>query len=925
MATLHEDAEGVCSEAEEALRLSAVERLDEFRKRLDDANGPDERDAVHQTIADELAALHTNLAGCAAALLSTRLRPPRQSNAWKTLLAVCKSDPASRNGADAAVCLRLSAQVAAHWGASVVQRYAWASRARSFLERLWSVARFHEEWEDAVGYLNAVLVLRQELVLSGRLSASTRTWQTIGHEAEKGAPRLRYSPVTAADLKNVMDWSKDGFLKLGGRVVESLEEAERTVTHWTTATADTIQLCDGSYLSDRPHGLWTRCMIARDSAGLVVREDTLQQPPRRTHLSQKKPAKRPRLDGDVTAVSLSPARSDIPEEIHGNQSYEFSVNSPLAAWPTGGSNTDQTALKLGDGQKSLQSSKSGVRLQSQANEEQEDGGEIESNDSDSGESRDYPVDDVRSEGADSDDEIGLHAMQTVANSTASSLSEDDIDLSSDRERSEDPSTPGSVQTEISAHSPGDEDDQDDGTDDDETQDQTSPRSEDVGNVGDRADAHSLDCPLCVGRCKAGFVPNIVTSHGENHTHRATQLRLKAFEQVHAIYELISERSGTDLKSRVLKKWASPTHIASVFFDPDEYGLSTATRENADVWYLTAQRLQAYGRDGIVLDRSVVIKGAVRDAGWLTWDDCYKQLRSKLTGRSLQVRSAVTHVLEDIDGDDFIEMLPAPESALNALDLPGLIRGDRPAFTLLPQYRLLEDLVCSEAWDDAKKQVTTKELDLYGCLSFNILGLRGAFSGAHLDALNGTWVRAFCGRKAWMFVPPDQVEEDDLRRLARDGDEYDPRGKARTLIIEADEVLLLPPGAKIIHAVLTTETSLMEGGMLWDDSRILQILSNMLWIAKNQQATNEAWPNQIQAVIRQLDRAVVSDPERFAGRGRDGQEFVREYEKLSQAIKDLPCKCLSRCGRRCPCKIDQRRCTPECNSHAGRLLACYKEK
>ncbi|KAF2167571.1 hypothetical protein M409DRAFT_54164 [Zasmidium cellare ATCC 36951] len=925
MAALHEDAEGVCSEAEEALRLSAVERLDEFRKRLDDANGPDERDAVHQTIADELAALHTNLAGCAAALLSTRLRPPKQSSAWKALLAVCKSDPASRNGADAAVCLRLSAQVAAHWGASVVQRYAWASRARSFLERLWSVARVHEEWEDAVGYLNAVLVLRQELVLSGRLSASTRTWQTIGHEAEKGAPRLRYSPVTAADLKNVMDWTKDGFLKLGGRVVENLEEAERTVTHWTTATADTIQLCDGSYLSDRPHGLWTRCMIACDPAGLVVREDTLQQPPRRTQFGQKRPAKRPRLDGDMTAISLSSARNDVSEEIHGNEDFDCSVSSPLAVWPTEGSSTDQTPLKLGEGQQSLLSGEPSVGLQFRADEEQTDGDEIESNDSDSGESLDDPADDVRSEGADSDDDIGPHAVQAAANSTASSLSEDDVDMSSDRERSEDPSTPGTAQTEVSAHSPVDEDDQDDGTDDNETQGEKSPQSDDVANTGDRADAHSLDCPLCPGRCKAGFVPNIVTSHDEKHRQRAIQLRLKAFEQIHAIYELILESSGTDVKSHILKKWASPTHIASVFFDPDEHGLSTASRENADAWYLTAQRLQAYGKDGIVLNRPVVIKGAVRDAGWLTWDDCYKQLRSKLTGRSLQVRSAVTHLLEDIDGDDFLEMLPAPESALNALDLPGLIRGDRPAFTLLPHYRLLEDLVCSEAWNDAKKQVTTKELDLYGCLSFNILGLRGAFSGAHLDVLNGTWVRAFCGRKAWMFVPPDQVEENDLRRLARDGDDYDPRGKARTLIIEADEVLLLPPGAKIIHAVLTTKTSLMEGGMLWDDSRILEILCNMLWMAKNQQATNEAWPNQIQAVIRQLDRAVVSDPERFAGGEWDPQDFVREYEKLSREIKDLPCKCSSRCGRRCPCKTDRRRRTPECNSHAGRLLACCKEK
>jgi hypothetical protein len=340
--------------------------------------------------------------------------------------------------------------------------------------------------------------------------------------------------------------------------------------------------------------------------------------------------------------------------------------------------------------------------------------------------------------------------------------------------------------------------------------------------------------------------------------------------------------------------------------------------------LTTDTFQSYTDAGVIFDRPILMKNAVRDANWMTWEHCKATLGRKLAGHILQVRNPYTHLLEDIDGEDFVETLASPDAALNALDLPGIIRGDKPFFTLLSRYRLLEDLVHSEAWDDARKQVTTKELDIFGCICFNILGLRGAFSGAHLDALNGTWVRSFCGRKAWMFVPPQHLSEDDLRRLARHGDNYNPRGKARTLMIEPDETLLMPAGSMIIHAVLTLETSLMEGGMLWDELSVNKILENMLWMAKNQQSTNEPWPNHIQALIKQLDRAVVSNTSRFIRGPQFEPEFLSEYEKRSCEMQALPCKCISRCGKLCQCRADGRRCTPECKAHAARELRCLQE-
>lgn len=115
------------------------------------------------------------------------------------------SDPASKSGTESAACFQLTAKVRAHWGAGVLEQYAWTSRARSFLGRLWAIAELYANWATDVRYLNTVLMLRHELVLLGRLSTSTRTWQTIGNEVNKGSPGLRYFPVTTADLKYVTD------------------------------------------------------------------------------------------------------------------------------------------------------------------------------------------------------------------------------------------------------------------------------------------------------------------------------------------------------------------------------------------------------------------------------------------------------------------------------------------------------------------------------------------------------------------------------------------------------------------------------------------------------------------------------------------------------------------------------------------------
>lgn len=313
----------LCDKGEEEARNGVIQRLDAYRQRISQAaNTPSQRE-VYDTIAQELSTHHVSLGACAAALLNSRIGPSSGTKAWTTLVSLRDSiwEQPNRATAESAINLRLLGQVAAHWGARVLQHYAWTVRGRSFLERLWGVAEQYPDWATAARYLNVVLVLRHELVLMGRSSGGMRSWQTIGHETARGMSRLplRSSPVTAADLKNVIDWARDGQLTLSGICIRTLEAVESWVHHWATATTGTICLLDGSLLSDRPPGTWNALLPALDGFGLLVREDSLRRRPRRCAATLLPPSKRLRTEPGSSPsdseMHLAGASQPVPDTV----------------------------------------------------------------------------------------------------------------------------------------------------------------------------------------------------------------------------------------------------------------------------------------------------------------------------------------------------------------------------------------------------------------------------------------------------------------------------------------------------------------------------------------------------------------------------------------------------------------------------------
>jgi hypothetical protein len=148
---------------------------------------------------------------------------------------------------------------------------------------------------------------------------------------------------------------------------------------------------------------------------------------------------------------------------------------------------------------------------------------------------------------------------------------------------------------------------------------------------------------------------------------------------------------------------------------------------------------------------------------------------------------------------------------NAINLRKIANTDALLLTRLKRFRLLETLVDRASNLTPGKRSYCDADDISDCLSFDLLSFRGAFTRPHVDALIGTWVRFLFRTKAWIFAP--NISEGDWHDFTQEGLSWSPAKKGRVVVLERDNVLLIPPGTRMLHTISTLEPSLIEGGML----------------------------------------------------------------------------------------------------------------
>jgi hypothetical protein len=249
------------------------------------------------------------------------------------------------------------------------------------------------------------------------------------------------------------------------------------------------------------------------------------------------------------------------------------------------------------------------------------------------------------------------------------------------------------------------------------------------------------------------------------------------------------------------------------------GSAISARE-AEVHYFTWDEFIVAARNGQIFDKPVVVKEKFMDSGMHTIDGVASQLRDVPNNAFIDVRKLDDLQPTSILVGDFISGIRTMRlEGIDAPNLPNVTKCHQPLFTMLPRFRLLQSLIRRTEGRTFGGRIVSTPVDVASCTSFSILGFEGSFSGPHLDSLCGTWMRNLSGAKFWTIVPQKDMES-HWDSFTMSGCNWDPSGKQRLLLLEQDDVLLLPPGLRVVHAVHSPVNCLMEGGMLWDKRNIV---------------------------------------------------------------------------------------------------------
>jgi hypothetical protein len=392
-------------------------------------------------------------------------------------------------------------------------------------------------------------------------------------------------------------------------------------------------------------------------------------------------------------------------------------------------------------------------------------------------------------------------------------------------------------------------------------------------------------------------------------------------------EGIQDDAGADRYLR--SKWLNPaTRWVSVWTQPGgKLPLGKARSAlGADVLYYTSNEFINHAEEGHRFHKPIVIKEAFSDSAMHT-----------VGGLAVLLEDASSNVIvhtRQLDGDQpatmsidrLMECMCSDRHGGSAatLTLRNVTKAHKPLLTMLPRFRLLENLIERVREGHRGKQTASTYVDLCNGLSFNLFGLDGAFSGAYLNALGAVWVRNLDGVSFWTMVSEEDMST-EWEAFVHAGDAWDPIGKQKFLVLEQDDVLLVPPGRKIVQVVHSPTKGVMEGGILWDDFNVLQILQAVYWMSKHQAAINETVVSKLPEIIAELETVVRQKPERFRGDCSEG-DFLQAFDEAVSDLRDLGCQCPPvDCEVFCSCKQERRVCTSWCSAHTETIyMACTQK-
>ncbi|GKT49824.1 uncharacterized protein ColSpa_10005 [Colletotrichum spaethianum] len=345
--------------------------------------------------------------------------------------------------------------------------------------------------------------------------------------------------------------------------------------------------------------------------------------------------------------------------------------------------------------------------------------------------------------------------------------------------------------------------------------------------------------------------------------------------------------------RLQLNWLGPQHWARIYAEPEHrLGRSCVTSpEDADVWYLSWDSFRNYAESGHIFRRPVVIKQEFQDSGTYDIVDYVDMLWQRFPEQQVDVQNSMTGTYSSMSLAEYclavanvdLSSSDAAAAISSVTNLRRLARADEPLLSRLPRFRLLSTLADRVAGTVGRSGHLIMN-DVQGCLGFNLLNFAGAFSGAYVDPLVGSWARCLSGVQ--IAAVATDLDADDWQRFSQEGRDWSPRGQGRLIVLEQDDVLLMPPGLRAVRATFAPEPCLMEGGMLWDECSIPEILEGLLWVVDNRAYTDESirFAFQLISLIDALEKWL--DDENYVGRPSSQATATERNQTVKVGIRSL---------------------------------------
>lgn len=342
------------------------------------------------------------------------------------------------------------------------------------------------------------------------------------------------------------------------------------------------------------------------------------------------------------------------------------------------------------------------------------------------------------------------------------------------------------------------------------------------------------------------------------------------------------------------EWLEAQRWASIYVEPEHaLGRScVASQQEADVWYLDWNTFRSYGESDFAFDRPVVIKQRFQDRGMYNIAEYIDMLWQRFPEQEVLIQNSMMGTRNSMSVKDYCVTvaevdLSSPESAApvsNIINLGRIAQADEPLLTRLPRFGLLS-MLADRVEGVMGRRSQLKLSEVKGSLGFDMLGFSGAFSGSRMDPLVGSWVRCLAGFSIWAIAT--DLDAGDWQRFSIDGRDWSPRGKSRLIVLEQDDVLLMPPGLLAVHANFVPRRCLAEGGMLWDECRIPEIIEGLLYIVKNQQCVDMPPGIELGPLIDSLEAWLDGDDYIYpSSHGGSTNEYNQAVRASIQSLREI---------------------------------------